>query len=108
MGMPARRFAVACVEQHVRGRFRRVATNAAGFTTLFGTPQWRLTHGRTISIPRLDCLIAELRGPRQESLNVDSRFRIVEANRRYPRDVALSCPRAEEQRQNQAGARTVS
>jgi len=56
---------------------------------LWGALAARL-HGRTLSIPRHERLLAELRGLRQEAFAFGSKWRIVDGSRRFHRDVSLA------------------
>lgn len=47
-------------------------------------------NGRTLSLPRHDRLIAELRGLRREAFALGSRWRVVDSSRKLHRDVSLA------------------
>jgi hypothetical protein len=47
-------------------------------------------HERTLTVPRHERLLAELRGLRQESFSFGSKWRIVDASKKFHRDVAVS------------------
>jgi hypothetical protein len=65
-----------------------VATPASNME-LWGALVARL-HAQTLSIPRHERLIAELRNLRQESFAFGGKWRIVDAGRKYHRDVSLA------------------
>lgn len=69
----------------IRGFVASVESNI----TLWGALAARL-HARTLSIPRHERLIAELRGLRQESFAFGSKWRIVDSSRKLHRDVSLA------------------
>src|SRR5262249_30643214 len=56
---------------------------------LWGALAGRL-HARTLSIPRHERLIAELRNLRQESIALGASFRVVDGTRKLHRDVSLA------------------
>jgi hypothetical protein len=56
---------------------------------LWGALRGRL-HAGTLSIPRHERLLAELRGLRQEPFAYGSRWRVVDSSRKYHRDVSLA------------------
>jgi terminase large subunit-like protein len=47
-------------------------------------------HARTLSIPRHQRLVSELRGLKQEGFNFGSRWRIVDSSKKFHRDVSLA------------------
>jgi hypothetical protein len=47
-------------------------------------------HARTISIPRSERLLLELRNLRREEFSFGSRFRVVDSSRKYHRDLSLT------------------
>jgi hypothetical protein len=77
--------ATAALTLKVRGFMASPESNAS----LWGAMAARL-HSRTLSIPRHERLIAELRGLRQETFSFGSRWRVVDASRRLHRDVSLA------------------
>ena len=56
---------------------------------LWGALAARL-HARTLSIPRHERLIAELRGLRQEQFAFGARWRVLDSSRQFHRDVSLT------------------
>jgi hypothetical protein len=56
---------------------------------LWGALAARL-HAQTLSLPRHERLLAELRSLKQESLAFGSKWRVTDASRRYHRDVSVS------------------
>lgn len=56
---------------------------------LWGALAARL-HGQTISVPREDRLIAELRGLRKEEFSFGARWRVVDSSRKLHRDLSFS------------------
>jgi len=74
----------------------RLALRVDGFVAtpvsnmdLWGALVARL-HARTLSMPRHERLLAELRGLRQESFAFGGKWRIIDSSRKYHRDVSLA------------------
>ena len=77
--------ATAALTLKVRGFVASPESNA----NLWGALAARL-HSRTLSIPRHERLIAELRGLRQETFSFGSKWRVVDSSRRLHRDLSLA------------------
>jgi hypothetical protein len=77
--------ATASLTQRVRGFVATAESNMLIWSALAA----RL-HARTISLPRHERLLAELRGLRQEAFAFGSRWRVVDSSRKFHRDVAVS------------------
>jgi hypothetical protein len=75
----------ASLAARVRGFVATPASNAELWAALSA----RL-HAGTLSIPRHERLLAELRGLRLEAFAFGSRWRVIDASRRFHRDVAVS------------------
>ncbi len=69
----------------IRGFIATPESNMA----LWGALAGRL-HARTLTIPRHERLIAELRSLRQESFAFGSKWRVVDSSRKFHRDVSLA------------------